>query len=57
MQIGDIVERVDKHEVDSMEDVMAVVRHDKPGQTIVIELRRGSRKLAVTATLGSRVTR
>jgi S1-C subfamily serine protease len=57
MQIGDIVERVDKHEVDSMEDVMAVVRHDKPGQTIVIELRRGSRQLAMTATLGSRVTR
>ena len=53
MQIGDVVERVDKHEVDSMVDVMALVRHDKPGQRIVIELRRGSHEVAVTATLGS----
>lgn len=55
VQVGDIVERVDEHEVGSIEDVMAVVRHDAPGQPIVIELRRGSRKLAVTATLAGMV--
>ena len=43
VHVGDIVESVDKHEVDSMEEVMALVRHDSPGQPIVVEVRRGSR--------------
>ena len=53
VRVGDVVERVDKHEVDSMEDVMALVRHDAPGQPIVVELRRGSRTSMVSATLGA----
>src|SRR6185503_10788679 len=51
VHVGDIVERVDEHEVGSIEDVMAIVRHNTPGRAIVIELVRGSRKVAVTATL------
>jgi S1-C subfamily serine protease len=51
MQAGDIVESVDKHAVDSMEDVMAFVRHDEPGEPILVGLRRGSLHLTVTATL------
>ena len=51
IRVGDIVERVDKHEVDSMEDVMALVRHDAPGQPIVVELRRGTQRLSVDVTL------
>jgi S1-C subfamily serine protease len=51
VHVGDIVERVDNHEVGSIEDVMAIVRHNTPGRAIVIELVRGSRKVAVTATL------
>ena len=35
VRLGDVVESVDKHDVDSMEDVMALVRHDSPGQPIV----------------------
>ena len=57
IRVGDVVERVDKHEVDSIEDVMALVRHDEPGQLVVVELRRGSRELEVRATLGSMVPR
>jgi S1-C subfamily serine protease len=53
VQVGDIVESIDEHQVDSMEDVMALVRHDAPGQPIVVELRRGSRHLAVNATLAT----
>lgn len=57
MRAGDIVERVDKHEVDSMEQLMALVRHDSPGQPITVELRRGTHTLTMQATLTSMVTR
>jgi putative serine protease PepD len=53
VQVGDVVQRIDNHEVDSIEDVMAVVRHDLPGQPIVIELLRGTRRISVQATLVS----
>ena len=53
VRIGDVVETVDKHQVDSIEDVMALVRHDAPGQPIVVTLRRGAQQLAVQATLAS----
>jgi S1-C subfamily serine protease len=53
VRVGDVVESVDKHQVDSIEDVMALVRHDAPGQEIVVELRRGSRTIALEATLAS----
>jgi S1-C subfamily serine protease len=57
IRVGDVVETVDKHPVDSIEDVMALVRHDLPGQPVMVELRRGSRKVAVQATLASMDTR
>ena len=57
MRAGDIVARVDKHEVDSMEQLMALVRHDSPGQPITVELRRGTHTLTMQATLTSMVTR
>src|SRR5436190_12178568 len=53
VQVGDVVQSIDNHEVDSIEDVMAVVRHDLPGQPIVIELLRGTRRVSVEATLVS----
>lgn len=53
VRVGDIVEGVDGHDCDSIEDVMAVVRHDSPGTPVVIALQRGSRKLSVLATLGN----
>jgi S1-C subfamily serine protease len=51
VRVGDVFESIDQHEVDSIEDVLAVVRHDLPGQPVVIELRRGTRRVAVQATL------
>jgi S1-C subfamily serine protease len=57
IRVGDVVETVDKHQVDSIEDVMALVRHDLPGQPVMIELRRGSHKVAVQATLVGMDTR
>ena len=56
VHVGDIVESVDKHEVDSMEDVMALVRHDSPGQPIVVELKRGTRTIALSAKLTALVS-
>jgi len=56
VRVGDVLESVDKHQVDSIEDVMAVVRHDEPGQEIIVELRRQSRTIAVQATLADLAT-
>ena len=53
VRVGDVFESIDNHEVDSIEDVMAVVRHDLPGQPVVIELLRGTRRVSVQATLVS----
>jgi S1-C subfamily serine protease len=53
IEAGDVVESVDEHEVETMEEVMAHIRHDSPGTAIVLEIRRGTQQLAVTATLGT----
>jgi putative serine protease PepD len=53
IRVGDIVQRVDKHEVDSMNEVIALVRHDAPGQPIVVEVRRGTSHLTMNATLAT----
>jgi putative serine protease PepD len=53
VRVGDVVEAVDNQKVESMLDVMALVRHDSPGEPIVVELRRGSRTLVMTPTLTS----
>jgi S1-C subfamily serine protease len=56
VRVGDIVESVDRHVVYSMNDVMALVRHDRPGESVVLGLRRGSAKLTMIARLTSLVT-
>ena len=56
MHVGDVVESIDKQEVDSMEDVMALIRHDSPGQPVAVAVRRGSRTLTMSATLTDMVS-
>jgi len=57
VRVGDVVESVDRRDVYTMRQLMALVRHDSPGQTVVLALRRGSAKLNMLATLTSTVTR
>ena len=57
VRVGDVVESVDRHDVYTMSQLMALVRHDRPGQTVEIELRRGSATLTMHATLTSTITR
>jgi putative serine protease PepD len=56
VRVGDIVVSVDHRQVDTMSDVMALVRHDRPGESIVLGLRRGAAKLTMMARLTSLVT-
>jgi S1-C subfamily serine protease len=56
IRVGDIVESVDDHQVDTMSDVMALVRNDRPGESIVLGLRRGKALLTMMAQLTSLVT-
>ncbi len=56
VRVGDIVESVDHHPVDTMSDVMALVRHDRPGETIELGLRRGGSVLTMLAQLTGLVT-
>jgi putative serine protease PepD len=56
VRVGDIVESVDHHVVDTMSEVMALVRHDRPGESVELGLRRGKAKLTMLARLTSLVT-
>jgi S1-C subfamily serine protease len=56
IRVGDVIESVDRHQVDTMSDVMALVRHDRPGDSIVLGLRRGAEALTMMARLTSLVT-
>ncbi len=56
IRVGDVIESVDRHQVDTMSDVMALVRHDRPGDSIVLGLRRGAETLTMMARLTSLVT-
>jgi S1-C subfamily serine protease len=57
VQVNDVIESVADHEVDTMNDLMALVRHYQPGQSVDLELKRGREILHVHATLGSLVTK
>jgi putative serine protease PepD len=57
VQVNDVIEAVGKHEIDTMNDLMALVRHYEPGRTVTLDLKRGDRTLHVTATLGTLVTK
>ncbi len=56
VRVGDVIDSVDGHEVYSMDDVMAVVRHDRPGQPVDVVLERGMTTLQLRVTLTSMVT-
>jgi putative serine protease PepD len=57
VRVNDVIESVGNHEIDTTNDLMALVRHYRPGQSVVLGLRRGAKSISVTATLGSMVTR
>jgi len=56
VHVGDVIDSVDNHEVYSMDDVMAFVRHDRPGQPVELTLERGTRSMKVRVTLTSMIT-
>jgi putative serine protease PepD len=50
---GDVVESIGKHEVDSMSDIVALVRHYRPGAVVKVEIQRGKQLLQLSARLAS----
>jgi S1-C subfamily serine protease len=56
VRVGDVFESVDHRQVDTMSDVMALVRHDRPGEAVELVLRRGSETLTMIARLTSLIT-
>jgi S1-C subfamily serine protease len=56
VHVGDVIDSVDNHEVYSMDDVMAFVRHDRPGQPVELTLERGKTSVKVRVTLTSMIT-
>jgi S1-C subfamily serine protease len=56
VRVGDIVESVDQRDVYTMSQLMALVRHDRPGQTVELKLRRGATRLKMLARLASTIT-
>jgi S1-C subfamily serine protease len=53
VRVKDLVEAIDGRPVESIGDVTALVHSHQPGQTVVVELRRGDDRLSLTVTLGS----
>jgi putative serine protease PepD len=53
IRAGDVVEAVGKHEVDSMSDLVALVRHYNPGAVVSVEIQRGKQLLQLSARLAS----
>ena len=51
IRAGDVVETIGKHAVDSMSDLVALVRHYQPGDVVKVEIQRGSKTLWVSARL------
>jgi S1-C subfamily serine protease len=56
VHVGDVIDSVDNHDVYSMDDVMAFVRHDRPGQGVQLTLQRGKTSMKVRVTLTSMIT-
>jgi len=56
VRVGDVIDSVDGREVYSMDDVMAVVRHDRPGRSVLVVLERGATIMQVRVTLTSMKT-
>ena len=48
--------KIDGRSVESMAEVMAIVRHDTPGRNVVVELRRGNTALRVPVRLAAVTT-
>lgn len=53
IRTGDIIVRIGKDEIASVEDVFAAVRSHKVGEKVEVEVVRGSRRLTLTATLAA----
>jgi S1-C subfamily serine protease len=53
MRAGDVVETIGRYTVDSMSDLVALVRHYRPGDVVKVEVQRGSKTLWVSARLTS----
>lgn len=53
IRAGDIIVRIGKDEIASVEDVFAAVRSHKVGEKVEVEVVRGSRRLTLTATLAA----
>ncbi|MCX8007023.1 MAG: trypsin-like peptidase domain-containing protein [Coriobacteriia bacterium] len=53
IQAGDIIVRIGADKIESVEDVFAAVRSHKVGETVEVEVVRGSRRLTVKATLAA----
>jgi putative serine protease PepD len=51
---GDVIERVDNVPVDSIGEVLTLVSTRSPGQSLVLQVRRGRSRRSITVVLGSR---
>jgi len=53
---GDVITAIDGHSIASSEELAAQIVQREPGETVTIDLVRGSQKLSVEATLAARET-
>ncbi len=51
---SDVITAIDGEPIDSQEELFIVVGSKKPGDEIIIDLRRGKKELTVSVELGKR---
>jgi len=55
LRVGDEITRINDLRVQTMEDLIVKIRNQRPGDKVVLEFDRGSRRDRATVTLGSKV--
>jgi S1-C subfamily serine protease len=53
---GDVIVAIGGRRVSSLEELREVLADRKPGETVEVRLRRGTREMTLTVTLGRQPT-
>ena len=54
LRIGDVIVAADRQEVESMDDLHAIIADARPGDVFVVDVHRGNVRVRLMAVLGER---
>jgi serine protease Do len=54
IRVGDVIVRFGDTQIDAAEDLTRLIRRQRPGDAVKVEVRRGEKRVELTVTLGTR---